>query len=202
VHASAKSDPADTKKPAALSVVFLGDSITAGYGLKKKEAYPSVLASLADKDGTPLKVINAGLSGDTTSGGLRRIKVLARKPIDVLVIALGGNDGLRGISPSVSRANLEAIIDLARKARPGVRVLLAGMEMPGNMGEKYTEEFASIYGEVAKEKSVSLLPFLIEGVAKDKTLNQADQIHPNAEGQKKIALHVYGALKKLLAASP
>ncbi len=179
-------------------VVFLGDSITAGYGLKKEEAYPTILQKLATKDGHILKVINAGLSGDTTRGGLRRINVLARQPIDILVIALGGNDGLRGIQPKVSGSNLEGIIDTVRKKQPKVKILLAGMQMPENMGENYTAEFRKEFAEVAERKKVASLPFLLEGVAADKNLNLPDGIHPNQKGQEIVAAHVYQALLPLL----
>lgn len=179
-------------------VVFLGDSITAGYGLKKSEAYPAIIQRLAETKSQSIKVINAGLSGDTTSGGVRRIRILAKQPIDVLVIALGGNDGLRGIPAKVSGKNLETIIDLVRKQHPDVKILLAGMQMPENMGKDYTDSFRQVFGEVAERKKVATLPFLLEGVAVDKNLNLPDGIHPNKEGQKIVAAHVYKALLPLL----
>lgn len=181
-------------------VVVLGDSITSGFGLEKNEAYPALVEKLARADGHELQVVNAGLSGDTTRGGLRRIKVLVRKPMDVLVIALGGNDGLRGIEPEVTRANLAAIIEQARKACPKVRILLAGMQMPDNMGEEYTRAFKKIFPTVAKEKQVAYLPFLLEGVATVKELNLADGIHPNRSGHRILAKHVYRFLREVLAA--
>ncbi|MBK1831677.1 arylesterase [Verrucomicrobiaceae bacterium R5-34] len=179
-------------------VVFLGDSITAGYGLKKSEAYPAIIEKLAKADGHQIQVINAGLSGDTTSGGVRRIAVLARQPIDLLVIALGGNDGLRGIPAKVSGNNLANIVDIVRRKQPDTKILLAGMQMPENMGKTYTDAFRKVFGEVAKEKQVATLPFLLEGVAADKTLNLPDGIHPNAKGQAIVARHVYQALLPLL----
>jgi len=182
----------------ASRVVFLGDSITAGYGLKKTEAYPAIIQKLAEADGHKIKVINAGLSGDTTSGGVRRIKVLAKQPIEILVIALGGNDGLRGIPAKVSGKNLEKIIDLVRAKQPNVKILLAGMQMPENMGKEYTESFREVFGDVATRKKVVTLPFLLEGVAADKNLNLPDGIHPNIKGQKIVAAHVYKALLPLL----
>lgn len=182
----------------ASRVVFLGDSITAGYGLKKSEAYPAIIQKLAKADGHTIKIINAGLSGDTTSGGVRRIKVLAKQPIDLLVIALGGNDGLRGIPAKVSGKNLETIIDLVRKKQPDVKILLTGMQMPENMGKAYTESFREVFGEIATRKKVTTLPFLLEGVAADKNLNLPDGIHPNVKGQAIVAAHVYKAMLPLL----
>lgn len=179
-------------------VVFLGDSITAGYGLRKSEAYPAIIQRLAEAKGQSIKVINAGLSGDTTSGGVRRIRVLAKQPIDVLIIALGGNDGLRGIPAQVSGQNLGTIIDLVRKQHPNVKILLAGMQMPENMGKDYTNSFRKVFADVAAKKRVATLPFLLEGVATDKNLNLPDGIHPNKEGQKIVAAHVYKALLPLL----
>lgn len=186
------------EKSSTIRVVFLGDSITAGYGLKKEEAYPAIIKNLAAKDGHTLDVTNAGLSGDTTRGGLRRIKVLARQPIDILVIALGGNDGLRGLQPKVSGANLAGIIDTVRKKQPEVKILLAGMQMPENMGKDYTAEFRKEFSDVATRKKVTSLPFLLEGVAADKNLNLPDGIHPNKKGQEIVAAHVYQALLPLL----
>ncbi len=179
-------------------IVFLGDSITAGYGLKKEEAYPAMVQQLAAADGHRLQVLNAGLSGDTTAGGLRRIAVLAKRPIDILVIALGGNDGLRGIAPKVSQANIEAIVDRVRKAQPDAKILVAGMQMPENMGKDYTDAFRKVFAEAASNKNAHALPFLLEGVAAKPSLNLPDGIHPNVKGQTMIAAHVYKALAPLL----
>jgi acyl-CoA thioesterase-1 len=179
-------------------IVFLGDSITAGYGLKKEDAYPAIIKQLAAADGHRLQVLNAGLSGDTTRGGLRRIAVLAKRPIDILVIALGGNDGLRGIAPKVSQANLEAIIDRVRKTQPDTRILVAGMQMPENMGKDYTDAFRKVFAQVAANKNTHALPFLLEGVATNPSLNLPDGIHPNVKGQTIVAAHVYKTLAPLL----
>ncbi|NWK57250.1 arylesterase [Verrucomicrobiaceae bacterium N1E253] len=197
----AKEEAKSDAKRLVPRVVVLGDSITAGYGLKKEEAYPELLRKMAADEGRAITVVNAGLSGDTTRGGLRRLAVLARQPMDILVIALGGNDGLRGIEPKVSQRNLELMIDRARASHPEVHVLLAGMQMPDNMGEEYTREFQRIFAAVGKKKQVAVLPFLLEGVAMDKDLNLADGIHPNARGQQVVARHVYPALKALIEAS-
>lgn len=179
-------------------VVVLGDSITAGFGLQKDQAYPAQLEKLALADGRKIKVLNAGLSGDTTSGGVRRIAVLIRRPMDVLVIALGGNDGLRGIDPKVSQLNLEKIIDQARGAHPQVKILLVGMQMPENMGKDYTQAFQKMFAEFELKKSVKVLPFLLEGVATRNDLNLPDGIHPNTKGQEVVAKHVYQALIPML----
>jgi acyl-CoA thioesterase-1 len=179
-------------------VLVLGDSITAGYGLKKEEAYPALIEKRAIAEGHKIKVVNAGLSGDTTRGGVRRIAVLARRPIDILVIALGGNDGLRGIAPEVSQKNLEQMIDRARKAQPQIKILLIGMQMPENMGASYTQAFQKMFAAVGVSKNVEVLPFLLEGVATNKNLNLPDGIHPNAKGQAIVASHVYKALKLML----
>lgn len=187
-----------SKAPGQERVLVLGDSITAGYGLKKEEAYPALIEKMALADGYQIEVVNAGLSGDTTRGGVRRIAVLARRPMDVLVIALGGNDGLRGIAPEVSQENLEQIIDRARKAHPEIKILLIGMQMPENMGVKYTEAFQKMFVGVGVLKKVEVLPFLLEGVAMKKDLNLPDGIHPNAQGQEMVAAHVYKTLKLML----
>lgn len=179
-------------------IVFLGDSITAGYGLKKEQAYPKLIETLAAAQGIPITSVNAGLSGDTTRGGLRRLKILVKKPVDICVIALGGNDGLRGIPPEVSQANLTAMVDLIRKAQPNAKVLVAGMQMPNNMGENYTQAFRKIFATVAKEKKTAHLPFLLEGIAGSAEHNLPDRIHPNAKGQTVIAQHVFKALLPLL----
>ncbi len=143
-------------------------------------------------------MINAGLSGDTTSGGLRRIRVLARQPIDILVIALGGNDGLRGIDPKVSQTNIEGIIDVVQTKHPDAKIIVAGMQMPDNMGKEYINAFRKVFADVAAKKKVLALPFLLEGVAADKALNLPDGIHPNTKGQTIVAAHVYKALIPLL----
>lgn len=179
-------------------IVFLGDSITAGYDLRKDEAYPALIKNLAAADGHHIDIINAGLSGDTTSGGLRRIHILVRKPVDLIVIALGGNDGLRGIPPKASQANLESIIDVIQQKQPEARIIIAGMQMPDNMGKDYSTAFKKIFPSVAKAKKIHHLEFLLEGVAAEKSLNLPDGIHPNTKGQEVIAKHVYKALTPLL----
>jgi acyl-CoA thioesterase-1 len=176
-------------------IVVLGDSITAGYGLDPQEAYPALLQKKVDADGLPYTVTNAGVSGDTTAGGLRRITWAIGKGVDVLVISLGGNDGLRGISPDQTEKNLSGIIDKAREKNPAVKVIISAMQMPDNMGAEFTEKFKGLFAKVAEEKKTKLVPFLLEGVGGIDSLNQQDRIHPNVEGQKKVAENVWKILK-------
>lgn len=166
-------------------VVFLGDSLTAGYGLAEEQAFPALVAAALRAEGRAVRVVNAGVSGDTTAGGLRRVDWLVRQRPDVLVVCLGGNDGLRGLALEDSERNLRETVARARAA--GARVLLAGMLIPPNYGPDYTEAFAAMYPRVAEEAGVVLLPFLLEGVGGDPALNQADGIHPTAEGQAIVA---------------
>ena len=177
-------------------IVVLGDSITAGYGLDPQEAYPALLQKKIDAAGLPYAVTNAGVSGDTTAGGLRRVAwALGQQGADVLVVALGGNDGLRGIQPEQTRENLAGIIDKARTKNPQIKVVVAGMQMPDNMGAEFTTKFKELYPAIAKEKKVALVPFLLDGVGGSEELNQEDRIHPTAEGQVKVAETVWKILK-------
>lgn len=178
--------------------MILGDSITAGHGLSLAEAYPALLQKKIEEAGLSFTVANAGVSGDTTAGGLRRVTWVLSRGADVLVIALGGNDGLRGIPPAESQKNLLGMIKKARTKNPDIRILLAGMKMPDNMGPAFTREFQKVFVDVAKETKATLLPFLLDGVGGVEELNQADGIHPTAEGQKKIAETVWKALSPLL----
>lgn len=182
------------------TVVFLGDSITAGYGLENPaaEAYPALIQAKISATGLPYRVVNAGVSGDTTAGGLRRLDWIFRQRVDVLVIALGGNDGLRGVNPGVTRDNLQAIIDHARQKQPAIRIVLAGMQMPANMSGEFMQNFRDIFPELAARNSVGLVPFLLEGVGAVPELNQADLIHPTARGQSVIAATVWKYLQPAL----
>ncbi len=177
-------------------ILILGDSITAGYGLEPGQAYPALLQKKIDAASLPYTVKNAGVSGDTTSGGLRRIDwALGSEGADVLVVALGGNDGLRGISPAQISKNLAAIIDKARVKNPTIKVIVAGMQMPENLGIAFTAEFKAVFPEVAGEKKVVLVDYLLAGVGGDEKLNQPDRIHPTAEGQQIIAENVWKMLE-------
>jgi acyl-CoA thioesterase-1 len=180
------------------NIVLLGDSIGAGYGLDGEPAFATLLQQRLDAENPGWKMVNASVSGDTTAGGLRRIGWVLKRPAAVLIIELGGNDGLRGVRPEETRRNLEGIIDQARKRQPGLRILLAGMQMPGNMGRDYTEAFREIFPAVAKAKDVELIPFLLEGVGAQAEFNQADMIHPNAAGHRRVADNVWPALKRVL----
>ena len=184
------------------SVLCVGDSLTAGYGLSKDEAYPAQLAARLRAAGHSNEVINAGVSGDTTAGGLRRIDWLLRQPVDVLVLALGANDGLRGLSPEAAETNLTQLIERVRAKHPDARVLLCGMQAPPNMGPDYAARLEAIYPRLARATGATLLPFLLEGVAGVPALNQADGIHPTAEGQRVIAGAVWAKLEPLLAGPP
>lgn len=182
-------------------IVVLGDSITAGYGLEggTSEAYPALIQKKIDEAGLPYTVANAGVSGDTTAGGLRRVDwALGKDGADVLLVALGGNDGLRGISPDQTEKNLVGTIAKARAKNPQMKIVIIGMQMPDNMGPDYTTAFKGIFPKVATAEKTELIPFLLEGVGGDEKLNQADRIHPTAEGQSKIAEHVWSKLKSIL----
>ena len=197
----ASSAPRGDASPAEARprVVVLGDSLTAGYGLPNRDvALPALLQQDVDAAGLPYQVVDMGVSGDTTAGGLRRLDWAMEGEVHVLVVALGGNDGLRGLAPAQMRANLAAIIDSAR-AR-GTRVLLCGMEAPPNLGPQYTREFRAVYRSLAKEKGVTLVPFLLDGIAGLPEFNQPDGIHPNEAGARRMASLVWAALRPMLEA--
>ncbi len=196
--AGARQSTAAGDEAEPLRVVFLGDSITAGYGLDREQAYPALLQQRADEAGLRIEMVNAGVSGDTTAGGLRRLDWVLGRGADVLVIALGGNDGLRGLQPEQTQANLLATIEQAREKLPDVRIILAGMQMPANLGARYVEQFAAVFPAVAEQAEVDLLPFLLDGVGGVAELNQDDQIHPNAAGQEAIADLIWRTLRPLL----
>ena len=180
------------------TLLFLGDSLTAGYGLDPGEAFPALIQKKIDEARWSWRVVNAGLSGDTTAGGLRRIDWLLRQRVDMIVIELGGNDGLRGIPPAVSRVNLEAMIERVRAKHPAAQVVIAGMQMPVNMGEEHRREFAAIFPAVAEAHDAVLIPFLLEGVGGVPELNLPDGIHPTAEGHRLVAETVWKILEPLL----
>jgi acyl-CoA thioesterase-1 len=192
------SNATEVKRPKAVVVSIIGDSLSAGFGVDKAYAYPNLLQQSFDASKDAVKIINAGVSGNTTAGGLRRLAWIMRGKPDVLLIALGGNDGLRGIDPKSSKANLTAMIDTAREKNPSVKILLAGMKSPPNMGKTYTSAFEAIYDEIAKEKKVALIPFLLEGVAGHADMNLPDGIHPNPAGHQKIRDVVLPHLQNLL----
>jgi acyl-CoA thioesterase-1 len=181
-------------------VVILGDSITAGYGLDPTQAYPALLQAKIDAAALPYIVVNAGVSGDTTAGGLRRIDwALAKPGADVLVVALGGNDGLRGVAPAQTAENLAGIIDKALAKNPSTKILVAGMEMPENMGANFVSEFKAVFPKVAAAKNAVLIPYLLDGVGGDEKLNQPDRIHPTEAGQQIVAENVWKMLEGQLS---
>ena len=177
-------------------IVVLGDSITAGLGVAQDEAFPALLEARLRSEGYAYRVVNAGVSGDTTAGGLRRVDWVLRSGPEIVIVALGANDGLRGQSPRGMRANLEGIVSRLRAA--GARVLLAGMRMPPNYGAEYTREFEAVFPIVARRANATFMPFLLEGVAADPALNQPDGIHPNAAGHRVIADRLWPYLRPLL----
>jgi acyl-CoA thioesterase-1 len=196
--ASASEQSITQKASEPRLIVVLGDSLTAGYGIDRAQSYPALLQRKITAEGWNFTVVNAGQSGDTTADGLRRLDWLLQRRIHVLIIALGGNDGLRGIDPDATQANLQAMIDHAKRKHPDIRIVLAGMAMPPNMGKDYTRRFRAIYPDLAKQNQVALIPFLLEGVAGDVDYNQPDMMHPTAEGQKLVADNVWRVLQPLL----
>ena len=179
-------------------VVFLGTSLTAGYGLEERQAFPALIQERIDTAGLDYRVINAGVSGDTSAGGLRRLDWLLRLPVAVLVLELGANDMLRGQGIEPLRRNLEAILDRTAEAHPGARFVIAGMRAAPNLGPDYAEAFDAVYPELAARYGAPLVPFLLEDVAARRDLNQADGIHPTAEGHELIAERVWQTLVPVL----
>jgi acyl-CoA thioesterase-1 len=190
---------ANAGSPGSL-VIFLGDSLTAGNGLPADSAFPALLAEMSRERGRPLRVVNAGVSGDTTSGGLDRVGYLLEQKPDLLVVGLGVNDAFRGQPVDRIEANVRAIVTRAKSA--GARVLLLGMRVPTNYGPDYTEAFAAIYPRIAKSEKVILMPFLLDGVGGHPELNLDDGIHPNQEGQRIVAANVLVYVERALKAKP
>jgi acyl-CoA thioesterase-1 len=179
-------------------ILFLGDSITAGYGLEPSQAYPALIQEKIDAKRWQFKVVNAGQSGDTTAGGLSRMDWLLRNRVDVLVLELGGNDGLRGLPVETTRKNLQAIIDRTRAKYPAAKVVLAGMMVPPNMGRDYGQKFEAIFRDVAKKNKAALIPYVLAGVGGVRELNLSDGIHPTAKGHEIVALNVWKVLEPVL----
>jgi acyl-CoA thioesterase-1 len=179
-------------------VLFFGTSLTAGLGLDPEQAYPTLIEKTAQAEGVPIKVVNAGLSGETTAGAVRRIDWVLRTPVDLVVIEGGANDALRGLGPDDARANLEQLIAAVRAKQPQAKIALIQMEAPPNYGVSYTRSFHAIYPEVARKDNVTLLPFLLDGVAGIPRLNQPDGVHPNVTGERIVADNVWKALKPMV----
>ena len=181
------------------TILVLGDSIAAGYGLEAEEAFPALLQEKINQAGLNYKVVNAGSSGDTTAGGLRRISWQLRQKVDVLLLELGGNDGLRGIDPDETAKNLRGIIAKVKEKNPNALIVIAGMQMPENMGKDYTTRFRDVFPTVARETNATLIPFFLEGVGGKAELNQPDRIHPTAEGHRIIAATIWKVLQPVLS---
>ena len=182
----------------ASKIVVLGDSLAAGLGVDLSEAFPSLLQRKIEAAGYPDRVVNAGVSGDTSADGLGRIDWLLKQRIDVLILELGGNDGLRGLPPTSTQTNLQAIIDRVKRNNPKALIIIAGMQMPPNMGEEYDGAFRKLYPDLAAANQAALIPFLLEGVGGRPEFNQPDQIHPNVEGHKIVADNIWKVLYPLL----
>jgi len=201
--ASASPTPTGAARPAQGAdnrpvILFAGTSLTAGLGLDPSEAYPALVQEKLDAAGLRYRVVNAGVSGETSAGARRRVEWLLRQPVAVLVVETGANDGLRGQDPEATRANIQAILDAARRHAPPPRLVLVAMEALPNYGEAYRRRFRAIYPELANANDARLLPFLLEGVAGDPALNQPDGIHPTAEGHARIAETVWKTLRPIL----
>ncbi len=182
-----------------VSVLFFGTSLTAGYGLDPSQAFPVMVAAKAAAEGTPIAGINAGLSGETSAGALRRIDWALKNPVDVVVLETGGNDALRALDANALKANLTAIVGRIRKSQPRASILLAVMEAPPNFGAGYTASFREAYATVAKAEGLTLMPFLLDRVAGHPELNQEDGVHPNLAGERIVADNVWRALKPVVA---
>jgi len=180
------------------TIVFFGNSLTAGYGLSPEQAFTALIQKRIDSLNLPYTVVNAGVSGETSSGGKTRIEWILQQPVDIFVLELGANDGLRGIPLSETKQNLQDIIDSVKTKYPKAKLLFAGMQIPPNMGQKYAGEFRDMFGDLATKNSMALIPFLLEGVGGEPDLNQADGIHPNEKGSKIVAENVWKELQKLL----
>ena len=182
------------------TILCFGDSITAGYGLEDtNDAYPHLLQQKIDSLGLNYTVINSGVSGETTAGGESRISWVLNQEVDIFLLELGANDGLRGVALSETKANLQSIIDTVEKESPGTKIILAGMQLPPNMGNDYTSKFKELYADLAKKNDVEFLPFILQNVGGIEDLNQKDGIHPNVEGHQLVAENVWDVLKPMLS---
>ncbi len=184
-----------------IRIVIFGDSITAGYGLDLDQAFPARIQEKVDEEGWNAEIVNAGVSGETSAAGLRRIDWVLQRGMDIFVLELGGNDGLRGIDPEVTKNNLQQIMDKVSERYPDAKIVLAGMEAPPNMGDHYTRRFREVFLELAEENQVVFMPFILEDVGGISELNQSDGIHPTEEGHKIIADNLWEYLKPLIEES-
>ena len=184
--------------PSPKVILFYGDSLTAGYGLSTEEAFPAQVEKKLNKNDKVARVVNGGLSGETSAGGLTRLDWVIRQHIDIFVLELGANDGLRGLPLEQTEKNLQQIIDKVKAKFPGVKIVVAGMMVPPNMGPEYTTKFRKIFPELAKKNNATLIPFLLQDVAGNEKLNLGDGIHPNPEGHKIVAENVAKIIEPLL----
>jgi len=189
-----KTEVKDSNK----KILFFGDSLTAGYGLEVSQAFPALIQQKIDALGLDYTVINAGLSGETTASGKNRLEWVLEDDIDIVIIELGANDGLRGVPLTETESNLQSMVDTVQNTLPDAKIILAGMKIPPNMGPDYTSKFESIFPELAASENITLIPFLLENVAGIPELNQGDGIHPTVEGQKLVANNVWDVLKPIL----
>lgn len=196
--ADSVSSPASAASVSPVNVLFFGTSLTAGYGLDPLLAFPNLIAKKSQSTATPIVAVNAGLSGETSAGALRRIEWTLRKPVDIVVLETGGNDALRALDPDSLEANLDAIVARIKKVRPAARILLAVMESPPNLGARYNTRFREAYTNVAKRENLTLVPFLLNNVAGKSELNQADGVHPNERGERIVADNVWKALEPVV----
>lgn len=186
------------QQPTVKTILFYGDSLTAGYGLSPEEAFPALIENKIKQQGKSCKVINGGLSGETSAGGLSRIDWMLRQPIDIFILELGANDGLRGLPLEQTRSNLQGIIDKVKSKNPDVKIVVAGMLVPPNMGKEYADEFKQVYPELAKKNKATLIPFLLKDVGGIEKLNLPDGIHPNSEGHKIVADNIWKVINTML----
>lgn len=193
MHSASAANEQATK-----TILVLGDSLSAGYGVDPSQAFPALLQEKIAAAHLPYKIVNAGVSGDTSAGGLRRLQWLLRQPVSILLLELGGNDGLRGLALETTRTNLQHIIDETRRKYPAAKVLIAGMQMPPNLGPDYVNQFAELFPDIAKTNRAVLIPFLLQDVGGRPDLNQADQIHPTPEGHAIVANNVWKVLEPML----
>ena len=192
-----QAQPAADDKPRK-TILFFGNSLTAGYGVNPSEAFPALIQGRIDSLRLPYKVVNAGLSGETSAGGKSRIGWVLRQRVDIFVLELGANDGLRGIPVSGTTSNLQAILDSVKGKYPSVQLVLAGMQLPPSMGNKYASDFRAAYKQLADKNKVHLIPFILEGVGGVPELNQQDGIHPTPKGHRIVEENVWRVLKGLL----
>ncbi|MEY2483886.1 MAG: acyl-CoA thioesterase [Verrucomicrobiota bacterium] len=194
------AQPAKRDASKVITIVALGDSLTAGYGLSRKQAYPALVAEKMRNAGYEFEVVNAGSSGDTTAGGLRRLPEILRnrKKIDIFILELGINDAFRGVAIEQMRSNLQAIIDQTRARYPGVAIVVAGMQLPLYANDDYVRAFGEMFGALAEKNRAALIAYLLAGVGGDPELNQPDRVHPNAAGQRVLADNVWRVLEPIL----